>query len=61
MIQRIVRGLGRAGGHGMMAGGRVRGVPRDRKSRLDMTAVMRDRFLSEFRLGGTPPRSILDR
>ena len=61
MIQRIVRGLGRAGGHGMMAGGRVRSVPRDRKSRLDMAAIMRDRFLAEFGLSGTQPRSILDR
>ena len=61
MIQRIVRGLGRAGGHGMMAGGRVRGVPRDRKARLDMAAIMRDRFLAEFGSSGTPPRSILDR
>ncbi len=61
MIQRIVRGLGRAGGHGMMAGGRVRSVPRDRKSRQDLAAMMRDRFLAELDLGGTQPRSILDR
>ncbi len=44
----------------MMAGGRVRSVPRDRKSRLDMAAIMRDRFLTEFGLSGTQPRSILD-
>ena len=60
MIQRLVRGLGRAGGHGMMAGGRVRSVPQDRKSRTDLAAMMRDRFLAEFNLGGTQPRSILD-
>ena len=60
MIQRIVRGLGTAGGHGMMAGGRVRAVPSDRKSRLDMAGIMRDRFLAELHLNGTQPRSILD-
>lgn len=60
MIQRIVRGLGTAGGHGMMAGGRVRSVPTDRKSRLDMAGIMRDRFLAEVGLNGSQPRSILD-
>jgi nanoRNase/pAp phosphatase (c-di-AMP/oligoRNAs hydrolase) len=60
MIQRIVRGLGQAGGHGMMAGGRVRQVPDDSKSRLNMVKIMRDRFLTELELNGTQPRRILD-
>jgi nanoRNase/pAp phosphatase (c-di-AMP/oligoRNAs hydrolase) len=60
MIQRIVRGLGQAGGHGMMAGGRIRQVPEDRKSRQNMATMMRDRFLTELGLTGAPGRSILD-
>jgi nanoRNase/pAp phosphatase (c-di-AMP/oligoRNAs hydrolase) len=60
MIQRIVRGLGQAGGHGMMAGGRIRQVPEDRKSRLHMANIMRERFLTELGLTGVEPRSILD-
>lgn len=60
MIQRIVRGLGQAGGHGMMAGGRVRQVPDDNKSRLHMVSIMRERFLTELNLNGTRPRRILD-
>ncbi len=60
MIQRMVRGLGLAGGHGMMAGGRVRNVQEDRESRQKMVTVMRDRFLVELGLNATTPRSILD-
>jgi len=60
MIQRIVRGLGQAGGHGMMAGGRVRQVPEDRKSRLHMAGIMRERFITELGLKDVLPRSILD-
>jgi len=60
MIQRMVRGLGLAGGHGMMAGGRVRKVDADRDTRQKMVNVMRDRFLSELNLAATQPRSILD-
>ncbi len=60
MIQRMVRGLGLAGGHGMMAGGRIRNVDTDRETRLKMVSVMRDRFLVELGLNTTQPRGILD-
>ncbi|MFQ5599602.1 MAG: bifunctional oligoribonuclease/PAP phosphatase NrnA [Candidatus Krumholzibacteriia bacterium] len=60
MIQRIVRGLGKAGGHGMMAGGKVRQVPEDSKSRLNLVSIMRVRFLTELCLNGSTPRSIFD-
>jgi nanoRNase/pAp phosphatase (c-di-AMP/oligoRNAs hydrolase) len=60
MIQRMVRGLGLAGGHGMMAGGRVRNVDTDRESRQKMMSVMRDRFLVELGRRNSQPRTILD-
>lgn len=60
MIQRMVRGLGLAGGHGMMAGGRIRRVDPDRESRQKMVSVMRDRFLVELDLNTTRARRILD-
>ncbi len=43
-----------------MAGGRVRQVPDDRKSRLHMANIMRERFLTELGLTGVEPRSLLD-
>jgi nanoRNase/pAp phosphatase (c-di-AMP/oligoRNAs hydrolase) len=60
MIQRLVRGLGQAGGHGMMAGGKVAQCPKDRTSRLNLVAILRDRFLNELGLQDAVARTIFD-
>jgi len=48
MIQDIVRGLGTAGGHGMMAGGKIPDAPEDRTARLKLVDSVRDRYLSSI-------------
>lgn len=60
MIQRLVRGLGQAGGHGMMAGGKVTQLPSSRNARLRIVHAIRDRFLNELAVQGTPARGIFD-
>jgi len=60
MIQRLVRGLGQAGGHGLMAGGKVALVSPDRESRLNLVAILRDRFLNELGLQDQIARSVFD-
>ena len=64
MIQRVVRGLGQAGGHGMMAGGKVAQLPEDRAARQQIVASIRERFLGELGLnevdavGSDPPQAV---
>jgi sialate O-acetylesterase len=49
MIQRIVRGLGKAGGHGLMAGGKVVQIPTDRTSRLNLVdSIRRDTGIADL-------------
>jgi len=60
MIQKLVRGLGQAGGHGLMAGGKVMNVPADRSARHQLVNGIRDRFLNELGMQDEPPRTIVD-
>lgn len=60
MIQKLVRGLGQAGGHGLMAGGKVTGVPPDRSARHSLVNGIRDRFLNELGVQDQPPRGVFD-
>lgn len=60
MIQRLVRGLGQAGGHGLMAGGKVAGLPKDRAARLNIVNSIRDRFLNELGLQDAEGRGVFD-
>jgi nanoRNase/pAp phosphatase (c-di-AMP/oligoRNAs hydrolase) len=60
MIQRLVRGLGQAGGHGLMAGGKVAELPPERSARLNLVDSIRTRFLHELGLQDVPARSIFD-
>jgi hypothetical protein len=60
MIQKLVRGLGQAGGHGLMAGGKVTGVPDDRSARHQLVNGIRDRFLNELGVQDQPPRGVFD-
>jgi nanoRNase/pAp phosphatase (c-di-AMP/oligoRNAs hydrolase) len=60
MIQRLVRGLGQAGGHGLMAGGKVTNVPTDRAARQGLVDGLRERFLNEVGVQDLPARGIFD-
>ncbi len=60
MIQRLVRGLGQAGGHGLMAGGKVPNLPPDRSARHNLIYSIRERFLNELGLQDEPARGIFD-
>jgi len=61
MIQRVVRGLGQAGGHGMMAGGKVAQLPEDRAARQQIVASIRERFLGELGLNEVDAVGIFDK
>jgi nanoRNase/pAp phosphatase (c-di-AMP/oligoRNAs hydrolase) len=60
MIQRLVLGLGQAGGHGLMAGGKVANLPKDRAARLNLVNSIRDRFLNELGVQDAEGRSVFD-
>src|SRR5262245_11897609 len=60
MIQKLVRGLGQAGGHGLMAGGKVTAVPADRSARHSLVNGIRDRFLNELGVQDQAPRGVFD-
>jgi nanoRNase/pAp phosphatase (c-di-AMP/oligoRNAs hydrolase) len=60
MIQRLVLGLGQAGGHGLMAGGKVPNLPADRRARAKIVHSIRDRFLNELGLSELDGRGIFD-
>jgi len=60
MIQRLVRGLGQAGGHGLMAGGKITNVPVDRAARQSLVDSLRERFLNELSIPDQPGRGIFD-
>ena len=60
LIQRLLRGLGQAGGHGQMAGGKVTNLPSDRTARSNLVHSIRDRFLNELGLQDQPGRGIFD-
>ena len=59
--RRLVQGLGAAGGHGMMAGGKIESVPPDGEAIARIVNILTERFLAEFDAQDTPPRSLTDR
>jgi len=60
MIQDIVRGLGKAGGHGMMAGGKIEDAPTERGARLKLVDSIRDRYLSVLGIQDAIARDIFE-
>jgi nanoRNase/pAp phosphatase (c-di-AMP/oligoRNAs hydrolase) len=60
MIQDIVRGLGKAGGHGMMAGGKIEDAPDERTARLKLVDSIRDRYLSVLGIQEAIARDIFE-
>ena len=59
--RRLVQGLGAAGGHGMMAGGKIESVPPDSDAIAGIVTLLTERFLAEFDISDTPPRGLTDR
>jgi nanoRNase/pAp phosphatase (c-di-AMP/oligoRNAs hydrolase) len=54
--RRVVQGRGTAGGHGMMAGGKVEYIPGALNDRLLVEQLLTERFLSEFGHAAVSPR-----
>lgn len=59
IIKRLVEGRGAAGGHGMMAGGKVINVPADREAMLEVEKFLTERLLVEFSLDKVKPRKLI--
>lgn len=59
IIQRLVSGLGTAGGHGMMAGGKVDNVSSRKKDIRRMVHILTERLLSELHTGKWRPRRLI--
>lgn len=59
--RRLVQGLGAAGGHGMMAGGKIESVPPDSEAIERVVKILTDRFLAEFDAQDILPRVLADR
>jgi nanoRNase/pAp phosphatase (c-di-AMP/oligoRNAs hydrolase) len=59
VIKQVVAGIGKAGGHGMMAGGKIDGVGNSRKAVREMVSTLKERFLLELGIGKTRPRRLL--
>jgi nanoRNase/pAp phosphatase (c-di-AMP/oligoRNAs hydrolase) len=59
IIKRLVAGIGTAGGHGMMAGGKIDNVPPVRKAIRDVESILTTRLLAELGMEiGKPCRLI---
>ncbi len=54
IIKRLVAGLGTAGGHGMMAGGKIDNVPPDKEVIQRLEQMLTERLLAELGIHLTP-------
>jgi len=59
IIRRLVSGLGAAGGHGMMAGGKVDMVSLTPHALQEVEALLTGRLLAELGMAAMPPRPLL--
>jgi nanoRNase/pAp phosphatase (c-di-AMP/oligoRNAs hydrolase) len=59
VIKRIVQGRGKAGGHGMMAGGKIDDVPSEQNAMLEVEKFLTERFLAELQCEGEEPRHLI--
>ena len=60
IIKRLVLGIGTAGGHGMMAGGKIDGVPAEPEAALRIEQILTERLLAELNLQEAAPRKLLE-
>jgi nanoRNase/pAp phosphatase (c-di-AMP/oligoRNAs hydrolase) len=59
IIKRIVTGLGKAGGHGMMAGGKIDNVAPASKAIKELEQLLTVRFLAELEIKKVRPRRLI--
>ncbi len=59
VIQEMVAGIGTAGGHGMVAGGQVRGVAEDDQSQQDLEELLVERMFQALSLTKNPGESLI--
>ncbi len=59
IIKQLVAGRGTAGGHGMMAGGRVDNVPAKRRAISEVERFLTERILSGLSMGKVRPRKLI--
>ncbi len=59
IIRHLVAGKGSAGGHGMMAGGKVDNVPAKRRAISEVERFLTDRILAELSVGKVRPRKLV--
>lgn len=59
IIGRLVSGMGTAGGHGMMAGGKIDNVSPTRKAIRNVESILTSRLLAELGMGKVRPRLLI--
>jgi nanoRNase/pAp phosphatase (c-di-AMP/oligoRNAs hydrolase) len=59
IINRLVTGMGKAGGHGMMAGGKIDNVLPTRDAIHEMESILTRRLLSELDMEKVKPRRLI--
>lgn len=60
IIKRLVLGMGTAGGHGMMAGGKIDNVPPDRKAMRKIEKTLTERLQAELGIADVKPRRLIE-
>lgn len=59
VITRLVTGLGKAGGHGMMAGGKIDNVPPTRNAIHEIGSLLTTRLLAELNMERVKPHRLI--
>jgi len=59
VVKRLVSGIGTAGGHGMMAGGKVDDIPAEAKAISETGNLLTSRLLAEFGLNTLKPSKLI--
>jgi nanoRNase/pAp phosphatase (c-di-AMP/oligoRNAs hydrolase) len=59
VIQQLVKGIGTAGGHGMVAGGQIRSIPADASSQQELERLLTRRLFKALNLDSGPGEPLL--
>jgi len=60
VIREMIDGMGTAGGHGMMAGGQIRGVAEDKGSQMELEHLLTRRYIKALGLQSEPGVALLE-
>lgn len=60
IIREMISGMGTAGGHGMMAGGQIRGVDEEKGAQHELECLLTRRYIKLLGLQSEPGVSLLD-